>query len=356
MLAKPMSPRIPVLSKRLTKIVGRTFVLAKLLVLCSWVFVALPGFSESPSQARDTGARWNGNPLVKKGVIPGAYLEATPFVFKDRLYRLENFRKQHETPEKPVQYRFHEDGFRIRDVERDRVISIPLLNHYFGTAIVWNDRVHVFSGYLGEDEPWWHIREIVMISSTDLITWTAPKVVIRSEDGERLFNTSVCHDGTRFVMLYESDDARWPKFTFKYLQSDDLVSWRPVSGAFYGTDKYVGGPALYHEGAWYYTLYAHALGDGRFETRITRSRDLLTWEDAPNGRPFLTYDYEHRPDPIRFPEVRELSASDAELCSYQGKTIVYFNGGDQQGVSDLQWAEYDGLPKELFEIYFAPSD
>jgi alpha-L-fucosidase len=185
-----------------------------------------------------------------------------------------------------------------------------------------------------------------------LITWTAPEVVIRSEGGERLFNNSVCHDGKRFVLLYETDDKRWPAFTFKYSESTDLVHWKQIPGALYGTDKYVGGPALYSEGGWYYTLYLEALEGRKYETRITRSKDLLSWEDAPEDRPFLSYDYEHRPDPIRFPDVREISASDAELCEFGGKTIVYFNGGDQLGVGDLQWAVFEGSHRELLESFF----
>ncbi len=292
------------------------------------------------------------NPLVKKGALPVIASESTPFVFNDRLYRLENFHKSDEFLDKPVDYRFHEDGFRIRDVEADRVVSVPLLNHYFAIAYVWQGRVYAFAGDLGEDEPWWHIRKIIMISSDDLITWTKPQVVLRSERGERMFNTGICHDGSQFVMLYETDDKRWPKFTFKYLRSTDMVNWEPIPNALYGTDKYVGGPALYFEGGWYYTLYLESLGEGRYETRITRSKDLVNWQDAPAGRPFLPHDPNRQPDPVNHPEVWELNASDPDLCEYKGKTIVYFNGGNQLGVGDFQWAEFDGSPRELFECFF----
>ena len=292
------------------------------------------------------------NPIVKKGVVPESFSETTPFVFKGRLYRLENFKKSEEFPDKEVQYRFHEDGFRIRDVEQDRVISVPLLNHYFAIAFVWNERVYVFTGNLGEDEPWWHIREIVMLYSDDLITWSAPQVVLRSEKNERMFNTGVCHDGRRFVMLYETDDERWPKFTFKYCESQDLVHWERIPGALYGVDKYVGGPALYFEGGWYYTLYLEELEGPHYETHVTRSKDLIAWEDAPKDRPFLTFNPEHRPDPERHPDVYEINASDAELCEFNGKTIIYFGGGNQKGVGDMQWAEFDGTPRELLESFF----
>ena len=42
--------------------------------------------------------------------------ETTPFVWKGRLYTLENFCRSAEFPDKPVQYKMHEDGCYIRDV------------------------------------------------------------------------------------------------------------------------------------------------------------------------------------------------------------------------------------------------
>ncbi len=294
------------------------------------------------------------NPIVKRGTAAGALWEVTPFVFKGRLYRLENIKETDITGDPDFQHHFREDGFRIRDLAANRVVSIPLLNHYFAIAFVWQDRVHVYAGNYGETEPWWHIREIVHLSSTDLITWTAPEVVIRSERGERLFNTAVCWDGRRFVLLYETDDKRWPAFTFKYCAGPDLTHFERLPNALYGVDKYVGGPALYYEGDWYYTLYLQSLGGGTYETRVTRSRDLVTWHDAPAGRAFLPYDPTRRPDPVHHPDVYERNASDAELCEWQGKTLIYFNGGNQLGVCDLQWADYDGTPRQLLEAFFAP--
>ena len=292
------------------------------------------------------------NPIVKKGAITGAEAEVTPFVFKNRLYRVENFKASADAPNQPVEYRFHEDGFRIRDVETGRVISIPLLNHYFATAYVWGDRVYVYAGDLGLDQPWWHIQNLALISSADLVSWTAPQTVVTAENGEHLFNTAVCHDGRRFVMLYETDDARWPKFTFKFCESDDLVHWRRLPDALYGTDKYVGGPALYVADGWFYCLYLKDLGNEHYETHITRSRDLVRWEDAPADRPFLTFDPQRATNPARYPHVRERNASDVELCEWQEKTVIYFNGGDQQRCGDVQMAEFAGRPAELFACFF----
>jgi len=293
------------------------------------------------------------NRLIRKAVLRDSLsVETTPFVLRDRLYRLENIPKAKEFPLEIPQYRFHEDEIRIRDVEEDRIVSVVLRNHYFGSAFVWDGRVYVFAGDYGEDQPWWHIRRIVMTSSDDLVHWTEPRTVIESENGERLFNTAVCRGADSFILLYETDDQQWPPpFTFKYCTSDDLLNWSRIPGAIYGRDKYVGGPALYYEGGTYYTLYLQAL-DGRYDTRITRSRDLLHWEDAPEGRSFLACDPEFVPQPDLFPDVREISASDAELCAWQGKTLVDFYGGNQQGQGISQLAEFDGSPRELLEHYF----
>ncbi len=279
--------------------------------------------------------------------------ETTPFVFNNRLFRVENHPRRSDFPDKEPTYRFLEDEIRIRDVETDRIMSVPLQGHYFGHGFPWNGRLYLFAGdYENGRLPWWHIKRIVITSSEDLIHWSEPRVVIESENGECLFNTAVCRGKDKYIMLYETDDDRFKPFTFKYCESDDLIHWTRIPGAIYGKDKYVGGPALYYEGGRYYTLYLQVLEEGKYETRITRSLDLISWEDAPEGRPFLSFNPDYRPDVELHPEVYELSASDAELCFWKGRTIVYFNGGNQQGVGSLQVAEFDGTPRELLEHYY----
>lgn len=293
------------------------------------------------------------HPIANRRVISKRYGgEVTPFVFKNRFYRLENVVRSKDFPKEKPQYRFHEDGFRIRDVEKDRIISVPLLNHYFATAFVWRDKVHVFCGDYGDDQPWWSIKRYVMITSTDLITWTSPRTVVEANPNENLFNNSVCHDGKRFLMLIETDDPQWVKFTFKFYESDDLKEWRLVDGALYGEDKYVGGPSLYFLDNYYYLLYVARKEDLGHETRITRSRDLLHWEDAPLDRPFLTFDPSHEVNPDDYPGVMERNASDAELCEWNGKTMIYFCGGNQAGCADLKEAVYNGKPADLLNAFF----
>lgn len=295
------------------------------------------------------------NPIEKQGRLGSPLVETSPFVFNDRLYLLENQQRFWDFPgAKPGDY-FHEDEVRIRDIKTGELVSVPLKNHGFGTILTWEGGVYIFAGDYGKDKPWRQMTEITMISSKDLINWSVPQTILKTSGEEYFFNTAVCRGKDSFVLLYETNDSRWKPFTFRYMSSTDLVNWEHLPNAFYGKEKYVGGPALYYEEDWYYTLYLEALGPG-YETRITRSRDLVYWEDAPVERPFITFDPSHKNIPLIDPQISENNASDVELVYFKGKTILYFTGSDQTTGGDLQWATYNGTPKELFEYFFTESN
>ncbi len=301
--------------------------------------------------AAEGNAKWR-NRLEKRGYLNSPVVESTPFEFHGRLYLLESWYAYFGVPEVPPGTNFHDNVARIRDVESDTVVTTAMSDCEFTTAFVWNDRVYVFAGRNSPGKPWRQITEIQMTSSNDLKTWAEPVTVLKAEGEELLWNTAVCRGDGKFILLYETNDSRWPAFTFRYCESDDLEHWTRIDGAIYGADRYVGGPAIYHEGEWYYTLYLELLGMGEYETRITRSKDLKRWDDAPAGRPFVTFDRTRKNLPRRPAELPEVNASDAEACYFDGRTIVYFTGGDQQAAGDLQWATFDGTMQELFESYF----
>ena len=274
------------------------------------VVFALAVVGAAPVAAADRAARqatasddqtspWK-NPLIKQGKLDSPVVEVTPFVFGGRYYMLENWRHSWDVPDSPCTDRDAEEIW-VRDVEADEYVSQAFTGHSLGIAFVWDRRVYAFApnGIRGR-------KEISMTVSDDLKSWAEPTVVLRANSNETFFNVSVCRAAGRFVMLVETNDPKWPAFTFKYFTSDDLRGWTQVPDAFYGTNKYVGGPALYYEGDTYYTLYLQSLGGGRYETRITRSVDLIRWEDAPEGRPFVTFDpsttgEEYEPETTGYP-------------------------------------------------------
>ncbi len=298
-----------------------------------------------------TSRSWK-NPIVKKGYLHSPVCEASPFVFNDKLYRLETWQAYWDLPAPaPEGKNYQNDTVRIIDVETNQIVGVAFKQHAFATAFVWDGRVYVFASKWVDGPLPRSAYSIDMTSSSDLVHWTEPVTIIKTEKPERTFNAAVCRAGDHFVMLYESDDPKYVPFTFKYYRSTDLTHWTPVPNGLYGQNKYVGGPALYYFGDTFYTLYLEDLG-GKWETHITRSKDLVHWQDAPKDRPFIRFDPTHDHLPFQPPQVKECNASDVELCEWKGKTFIYFTGGIQQYAADLQWAEYDGPPQQLLEHFF----
>jgi alpha-L-fucosidase len=311
------------------------------LLTCIFILLSPSLLAQSP---------WK-NPIVKQGRLGSPLVETSPFVFHGKLYLLENNQRFWDVKgAKPGDF-FHEDEVRIRDVKSGKKVTVALTNHGFGTAFVWKDSLYVFAGNYGTGKPWRQMTEITMTATADLKTWTKPVTVLKAGKNEYFFNTAVTRGKDRFILLYETNDKRWKPFTFRYEESNDLRNWKEIPDALYGKEKYVGGPALYHENGWYYTLYLESLKKG-YETRITRSRDLITWEDAPEGRTFVAFEPSYKNIPMIKPEISESNASDVELCYFQGKTILYFTGSDQTTAGDLQSATYPGTPAQLFEYFF----
>ena len=290
-------------------------------------------------------------------IVTTKSFETTPFVWNNRLYSLENYRRSTEFPSQPVDYKMHEDGCYIRDVETDTRLCYPWLNHYFSTVNVLNGKLVLVGGDYGWDQPWWHIKRMQLMTSDNITTWSNPATILEADDNENLFNNAIVFDGDKYVLLYETDDPALgePKFTFRFAVSKDLLHWEKLSMDYvYGIGKYVGGPGLYFYDGFYYLLYlAETFGKyGFWDTKIARSKDLKTWEDAPDGRSFVYPDTTRITNPEIAPDVHEINASDVEMVEFKGQVHIWWCGGNQENVGDLQHAVYNGSQKELLEAFF----
>ena len=283
------------------------------------------------------------NRLIKTGSLDSPVVEQTPVVWKDQLLLVETWQCQWDRPPEPEKY-----YVRIHDPESDEILGRCMDGFYFASALVWDKTLNVFAARQTETGP----RDVNWSRSEDLIRWTEPKMVLSGNEDENLFNQSVCHDGERFVMAYESNDSAYPKFTIKFSVSEDLQTWKKIPDAIYGKDKYAACPAIRYAGGHFYMLYlAYLKPKWCFETWLTRSKHLISWEDATRG-PVIA------PDPDRFVHPdhpqggKECNASDPDLVELQGVTRVFFTGGNQSWGGDLQRAEFDGSMQALFESYY----
>ena len=297
------------------------------------------------------------NPIKKQGYLNSPLVEVTPLSFKGQFYLLECWRSKwdwdggpDESVKKQAEIWMAKLPNGPEQYDKREYIGRVLELCTLGTAIVWDDRVYVFAVSAQHSDGG---KVVYMTSSADMKTWSKPKKVFTSPAG-KIFNVAVTRDKAGMVFLWETNGLGQP-FTMCYGRvADPGDSWQAgiIENARYGLKKYTGGPALYFFDDWYYTLYLEALGGGKYETRITRSKDLLKWQDAPNDRPFVTFDPNKKNLPVRPATASEKNASDAELCEHNGRTIIYFTGADQIRGGDLQWAIYDGMPEKLLPLFF----
>lgn len=150
-----------------------------------WLIVLL---TIVPTRADPPAATWK-NPLVKKGYLNSPLVETTPFVFRDRLYLAENYQAFVDSAEKKLGADSHKDCIRIRDLDKDEIVSIALREHTFGTVLVWKDRAYAFASKYVPGKPWRTCTSVSMTSSVDLLTWTKPQTVLEAEPGEQIFVT-----------------------------------------------------------------------------------------------------------------------------------------------------------------------
>ena len=288
------------------------------------------------------------NRLVKKARLGSPVVESSPFVWKGRLYLAESWQRRWDDEPKPEEL----DYVQIRDVEKDDIVGTCMQGYGLASAFVWRNLCYIFAA---QHERGGH-HNVNMSWSADLVNWSDSRVVLEEDPDEDLFNQSVCHDGRRFVMAYESNDEAYRPFTIKFAVSHDLEYWTKLPDLIFGPDRYVACPAIRHVGGYYYMLYLEHV-EGGYETYLTRSTDLTAWEQAPHN-PVITFDpaaechplYYQRRDPQK--TRRECNASDPDLVEWRGKTRVYFTGGCQRFAGDLQYAGFDGAMQEFFESYY----
>ena len=255
--------------------------------------------------------------------------ELSPIVWKGRLCYMECVR--------PAQGGTQADYYLcITDAETREELAHFAEGYGLACAIVNNDVFYAFASRY-ENNDWNHVTRF---KSTDLKTWES-NVVIEQEK-EHLFNSSVCAGPDGFVMAYESNDSNYPAFTIKFAVSKDMENWTRQPEAIFGTDRYTACPCVQYAHGYYYVLYTENRSPGHYyQTYITRSKDLKTWERSSAN-------------PVLIPrEIDDgINASDPDVIEYQGKTYVYYAVGDQLTWMNIKRGIYPGTLAEYLESWY----
>jgi len=159
----------------------------------------------------------------------------------------------------------------IRDAETSEEIARFGDGHGLASALVMENALYVFASRYEPKSGW---NDVTLFYSHDLRKWQKT-IVIKQEDKEHLFNSSVTPGADGYVMAYESDDPAYPAFTVKFASSKDLVAWTKLPEAVFGKDRYTACPCIRFVDGYYYILYTeHRRPRWFFDTYLARSRDL----------------------------------------------------------------------------------
>ena len=292
----------------------------------------------------------SGRPVIRKlGTIDLDLVETTPIVFSNRLYRFEWVREGYWDNQRKTNY------FRFIDHDTGQETPAFADGHEFGSAFVNGGRVYV----TGTKRP----NAINMFVSTNLTNWQSRPLLPSGRYG--VFNTSMCQASNQFVLMFEIDkpaEEAGVAFTARFATSPDLRTWTLTPPECnYAKDRYTAPHCLRWLDGWFYDFYLEA-HDG-YEMRVVRSRDLKTWEASPLN-PVLRASPEDKQiansklnaqQRERIAKATNLNNSDIDFCEWQGRLIINYSWGNQQGIEHLAEAIYDGTEKQFLRAWFPPA-
>ena len=269
------------------------------------------------------------SPFESVEIVSAGVCELSPFIWQGRLDHLENIR--------PLDAKAEDHYLAIKDAETGRELSRFAQTYNLASCIVHDGALYVFAAR-SERGTW---NDVTLHKSRDLKTWQTTVAI--DQEGEHLFNTSVCRGPDGFVMAYETNDPAWPAFTIKFAVSQDLEHWTKLPDAVFGTDRYTACPCVRYVDGWYYMMYLEHRSPGHyFETYIARSTDLRRWWLSPANPMLAATDLDEG-----------INASDPEIIEIHGRTHIYYAVGDQLTWANVKRATYPGAMAAFLQQWFA---
>ncbi|MFH1738606.1 MAG: hypothetical protein ABIH23_06325 [bacterium] len=289
--------------------------------------------------------------IRKLGTIDCDLVETTPIVFHERLYRFEYVRERYKPNTTGDSY------FRFIDTETGNPTPAFAKGYNLGCAFTENETMYVYA------VKGWGTTAIYQFQSKDLGKWTSRRILEKSN--WEIFNTSVCKGRDCYIMAIEfraDKEECGVAFTMRFAESNDLKTWRLTSADhIYTKDRYSSCPTIRFLDGMYYMIYDEALPGPTYEPYLIRSKDLAHWESSPLN-PFMIHS-ETEDKKIANPKLTaeqiehikksvNINNADTDLCEFNGKTIIYYCWGNQQGIEFLAEAVYDGPMAKLLKGFF----
>ena len=289
-------------------------------------------------------------PVIRKlGTIDCDLVETTPVVFDGRVYRFEYVRPGYAGNDTGDSY------FRFIDHETGEASPAFAHGYHLGNVLVDGETIYVTGTNI------WDGERVDIFMSTDMQTWELWNALDLPEYG--IFNTSLCIADGKYVLMFEvgkPKEVAGERFTARFAVSEDMKTWELTPPeCTYSKDRYTAPHCLRYLDGYYYNFYLEAIPGG-YDQYVVRSRDLVTWESSPLN-PVLKPSDDDKiiANENLTAEQREkidaalnINNSDIDLCEFEGRLVINYSWGNQQGVEFLAEAVYDGTLAEFLTGWF----
>lgn len=284
--------------------------------------------------------------IIKLGTIDCDLVETTPIVFNKKVYRFEYVRERYWDNHTGDSY------FRFVSHKKKKPTASFAAGFHLGSAYVHRKNVIV----TGVDD--WGADKIHIFTSSDLDTWD--QWVAFELPGYQIFNTSLIHDGKRYVLMFEiGGPLAGVGFTARFATSPDLKHWDVLPESHnYAMDRYTAPHCLRYLDGYYYNFYLE-MHHG-FEMRVVRSQDFLHWEasalnpvlrSSPDDKKIFNAALDKQFH-SKIAKADNTNNSDLDFCEYRGKLIINYSWGNQMGAEFLAEAYYDGTAAQFLRSWF----
>lgn len=287
--------------------------------------------------------------IVKLGTVDCDMVETTPVVYRGTLYRFEYVRRNY------WDNRTGDSYFRFIEPDSGRTSAPFARGYHLGNVLVEGDTLIV----TGTDR--WDGERVDLFVSRDMEHWESWNVLNRP--GYGIFNTSLCRAKDQYVLMYEigrPPEVTGVPFTALFAVSRDLKQWELLPPEYnYEKDRYTAPHCLRYWDGWYYNFYLEERPGG-WEQYVVRSRDLMRWETSPYNPVLVASDEDRRLANPRLPATLHerirtavnVNNSDIDFCEYEGRVVINYCWGNQQGIEHLAEARYDGPLADFLTGWF----
>lgn len=231
----------------------------------------------------------------------------------------------------------HGDSFTVRDWQTGEALATQPWTGGLGSAIVVNGVIHIF----GSTDWGTNGNEIIHSVLDANFVPSAPTVVLQTNSSYRVYNTDLCRDGAQYVMTFETTSGIY------FQTSPDLATWTGIQNGSIHQGQYCACPSIDYVNGWYLLTFLSHI-NGQYVTQVSRSQDLIHWQDFAGNAKYPPYICLIAPDGPG----EGINTSDVSMAECNGTVYGVYMVGDQATWANQRTFTYFGTMSQLMGEFY----